>query len=325
MTSDRIESRSHWPIEPGLEALLSEQEAHNQQLESVPVPPAGAMPIEKIRQFRLYNADGSLKPKLNENGIDESITTPQGEIKLRRFQSRNANGVYLHFHGGGWVMGSVYEQDELLWSLAQATNLTVISVDYPLAPESALPDIIRFVIRATKALMQAHSEQAFCIGGESAGSYLALQAALGIAAEPELLGRVAALNLCYGIYDVSMTPSQIAWGDRMLGLSTDYLAWFYDLALPDTSTLERRDESISPLYKSNLAKMPPALFTIGEYDPLLDDSLFMAARWAASGNVSELKVYPRSPHGFNGMPTGMAAKANAEIHQFIASHFNTAA
>nr|WP_245214912.1 alpha/beta hydrolase fold domain-containing protein [Pararoseomonas indoligenes] len=35
-----------------------------------------------------------------------------------------------------------------------------------------------------------------------------------------------------------------------------------------------RDPAISPLY-ADLAELPPALFTVGTIDPLLDDTLFM--------------------------------------------------
>jgi acetyl esterase/lipase len=55
--------------------------------------------------------------------------------------------------------------------------------------------------------------------------------------------------------------------------------------------------------------MPPALFTVGTLDPLLDDSLFMAARWQAAGNEATLRVYPESIHGFVGFPTAIAASA----------------
>ena len=45
----------------------------------------------------------------------------------------------------------------------------------------------------------------------------------------------------------------------------------------------------SPLY-SPLHGLPPALFTVGTADALRDDTLFMAARWAAHGIPCELEV-----------------------------------
>jgi acetyl esterase/lipase len=71
---------------------------------------------------------------------------------------------------------------------------------------------------------------------------------------------------------------------------------------------QRREPTISPLW-ADLSGMPPALFTVGTLDPLLDDSLFMAARWRAAGNRAELRIYPESVHGFHAFPTGIAQLA----------------
>jgi acetyl esterase/lipase len=49
--------------------------------------------------------------------------------------------------------------------------------------------------------------------------------------------------------------------------------------------------------------MPPALFCVGTHDHLLDDTLFMAARWEIAGNRTELLVYPETPHGCIALPS----------------------
>ena len=49
------------------------------------------------------------------------------------------SGVYLHIHGGGWVLGSAALQDPLLERIADRTGLTVVSVEYRLAPEYPYP------------------------------------------------------------------------------------------------------------------------------------------------------------------------------------------
>jgi len=72
----------------------------------------------------------------------------------------------------------------------------------------------------------------------------------------------------------------------------------------------------SPLY-ADLHDLPPALFTVGSADHLLDDSLFMAARWAVYGNASELAVYPDCVHGFTGFPLELAKRANERIDEFF--------
>jgi acetyl esterase/lipase len=92
--------------------------------------------------------------------------------------------------------------------------------------------------------------------------------------------------------------------------------WFTDNFLPGTDTEQRRDPVISPLY-ADLHDLPPALFTVGTADPLLDDSLFMAARWEAAGNDADLRVYADGVHGFNAFPIGIAQEANAAQAEFL--------
>jgi acetyl esterase/lipase len=64
--------------------------------------------------------------------------------------------------------------------------------------------------------------------------------------------------------------------------------------------------------------MPPALFTVGTLDPLLDDTLFMHARWLAAGNRSTIAVYPGGTHIFTAFPTRIAREANEKIFDFLA-------
>jgi acetyl esterase len=59
--------------------------------------------------------------------------------------------------------------------------------------------------------------------------------------------------------------------------------------------------------------------SVGTLDPLLDDSLFMSARWQAAGNEAEVRVYPEAVHGFNLFPTAMARTANDAQHEFLRS------
>ncbi len=96
------------------------------------------------------------------------------------------------------------------------------------------------------------------------------------------------------------------------------MAWFYDHYVPEDI---RRDPDVSPIY-ATLTGMPRALFTVGTLDPLLDDTLFMHARWATAGIESELEVYPGAVHGFDGFPTDQAGQANSRINGFITDTFN---
>ena len=54
-------------------------------------------------------------------------------------------------------------------------------------------------------------------------------------------------------------------------------------------------------------------------DYLYDDSLFMAARWHAAGNETELAVYPECLHGFTSFPAKLGRIASQRIVDFISS------
>ena len=86
--------------------------------------------------------------------------------------------------------------------------------------------------------------------------------------------------------------------------------------VPGRSLEQARDPAVSPLY-ADLAGLPPTLFTVGSADHLLDDSLFMAARWQAYGNDAELAVYPDCPHAFTAMPMELSKRANERIDGFL--------
>ena len=62
--------------------------------------------------------------------------------------------------------------------------------------------------------------------------------------------------------------------------------------------------------------MPPALYTDGTVDCLIDDSLSVAERRRAAGNRAEVAVYPEGVR-FHVYPTGLARQANAGQFEFL--------
>ena len=68
---------------------------------------------------------------------------------------------------------------------------------------------------------------------------------------------------------------------------------------------------------ADLKNLPPALFTVGTADPLIDDTYFMEARWRLAGNKTFLAVYPECSHAFNFFPTRIAAVANGRMYAWI--------
>jgi acetyl esterase/lipase len=257
-------------------------------------------------------------PERLDEGDDRTVPGRSGPIPVRVFTPPVVNGVHLHLHGGGWTLGSAAGQDGHLWRLATTANLAVVSVDYRLAPEHPHPagpddceDAARWLIAEAP---REFGTDRLTIGGESAGGHLAAVTLLRLGAQAAAF---RAAQLTYGVYDLSMSPSQRQWGEYNLVLSTPIMAWFYDKFLPGTDAERRRHPDISPLY-ADLRGMPAARFVVGTQDPLLDDTLFMAARWRAAGNETALEVVAEAAHGFPEFPLTVAERELAAQEEYLA-------
>ncbi|HQF30831.1 MAG TPA: alpha/beta hydrolase fold domain-containing protein, partial [Hyphomicrobiales bacterium] len=129
------------------------------------------------------------------------------------------------------------------------------------------------------------------------------------------IGRFSGAVLIAGCYDLALTPSAANWGMRKLVLNSRDICKFTEAFLGDTATAV--DPDVSPL-RAALHGLPPALFSVGTLDPLLDDSLFMATRWAAAGEAAQLSLWPGGCHVFQNFPSTMTDRSLAEIARFLA-------
>ena len=69
-----------------------------------------------------------------------TITGKDGHlIPLRVISPAQPRGIYLHLHGGGWVLGGADMQDPMLERVADNTGQAVVAVEYRLAPEHPYP------------------------------------------------------------------------------------------------------------------------------------------------------------------------------------------
>jgi acetyl esterase len=244
----------------------------------------------------------------SEKAVDRVVEGPRGPVRLREIRPEHPAGVLLHIHGGGWVTGEPALTDLLHEALSDQLQVAVVSVEYRLAPEHPFPAGPDDCEAAALWLVEHAEEEYGCarllIGGESAGAHLSALTLLRLRDRHGLADLFRGANLVFGAYDLSATPSGrgvgVAPGADIL--EPGRMAYFVELLTPGWTTEERRSPELSPLY-ADLAGMPPALFTVGSADHLVDDTLFLAERWARAGNRAELLVYPDAPHGCIGLPT----------------------
>jgi len=259
---------------------------------------------QKARDARKRGEGAFPAPAMSDRARWIEIDGPAGKLKLRALAPEKSRGAYLHIHGGGHVLGAADQQDRLLEIFADTTGLTAISVEYRLAPENpypAGPDDCEAAALWVSDHLSDFGGSKLAIGGESAGAHLSAMTMLRLR---DKHGRTPfnAANLVFGVFDLGLTPSARTFGEERLILRTSDIHQFGEAFLPGLTAEQKRTPELSPLY-ADLRGLCPALFTIGTRDALLDDSLFMHARWAAAGNQSELDIYPGACHGFIAFPT----------------------
>jgi acetyl esterase/lipase len=129
-----------------------------------------------------------------------------GDLKLQVDVHRDAGTeprpVLVWIHGGALLMGSRSHVPGDLLQLCKEEKIALVSIDYRLAPQAKLPDIIQDVQDAFRWIRGKGAEEArldpkkLVVSGGSAGGYLTLMT--GICVEP----RPTALVAYWGYGDV---------------------------------------------------------------------------------------------------------------------------
>jgi len=310
-------------IDPHLftdEAISDETRQFNAVLQEMllTMPDTSQFPPEQVRRARREGKSWMGPIVYSDRARTITIDGPAGDLELRIIDAEDPAGVYLHLHGGGWVLGAADLSDVGNEAMADAAGVTTVSVEYRLAPEHPYPAGVEDCAAAARWLIEnggsVFGTDRFSIGGESAGANLAAATLLTIRHDIGYTDWVAA-NLVYGSYLPPGTPSVRQWTTKGLILDPNMMDWF-DHHYVGGQTIPMYDPYYSPLY-GDLSDMPPALFTVGTWDPLVDDTLFMAMRWMAAGNETGLEIYPGGTHAFDAFPTAIAAEARTRMHEFL--------
>lgn len=300
--------------------------ALNEQLErltlAIPNPiKHGVAPLRDARE----RGRGLFEPRTpSDLAENRTIPGPAGDLGIRVVVADRVDGIYLHFHGGGWVMGSADGNDERLEGIARIAGVAVVSVDYRLAPEHPYPEPADDT-EAVAVWLLGNAEEEFgtdriVVGGESAGAHLGATTVLRMRDRHGYVGFAGAV-FSYGFFDLGLTPSARDFGTRPLVLTTPLCQWFADAYL---GGVDPAHPDVSPLL-ADLTGFPPTLLVIGTNDPLLDDSLLMASRLTEAGSHAELHVETGAAHGFTSSPSPASDRARAAIYQWIRDRVTTIA
>jgi acetyl esterase len=263
------------------------------------MPDVWAFPAAQVRELR--KSGRGIIPVAPESRRATTIEIPglRGNIPLRVIPPAGgaSRGAFLHIHYGGWTFGGADLQDDRLEAIADATGLAAVSVEYKLAPEWPYPaahdDCEHAALWLIRNAPARHGGPLVAIGGESAGAHLSVCTMLRLR-DRHGLTPFRAANLVAGCYDLALTPSAAGASVKLI-LNTRDIRNFVANLVPAGVSLDLPD--LSPL-KAELRGLPPCHLSVGTRDPLLDDSLFMAARLAAANVAVDLAVWPGGCHVF---------------------------
>ncbi len=219
----------------------------------------------------------------------------------------SARPVFVYFHGGGWVIGDLTTHNALVSEIASVLDMTVIAVDYRLAPEHPFPAAYDDCLAVAKAVADnlpaiGHPVSGLVLGGDSAGGNLA--AAISLA----MKDKVKAQLLLYPAVDFSSDYQSNTDFASGFVLEAADMTWFESCYIPSTAL--RNDPRLSPL-RGDLSGAPPAVLITCGLDPLRDQGKAYADALKSAGvavNYHELAGHTHGAFQFRAaMPLAQSA------------------
>ena len=233
--------------------------------------------------------------------VDERVPAAGREIPIRMYrpEGRGTGAGLLYLHGGGYILGDLDSHDIIVAELAARAGVTVIAVDYRLAPEHPFPAAIEdcaaafdFVVAETARL--GIDPARLGVGGDSAGGNLS--AALSLRARERGGLAPAAQVLIYPGLGLRHDPDASGAPADAAMLSAEEIRYYDRAYLGPSATTN--DPYAAPLLNRDYGGLPPALILAAGHDPLRADAEVYAARLREAEGQVELQIAPGLVHGW---------------------------
>ena len=279
------------------------------------VPPSGVFPtfdfhtetlpaLRSQMQKRAIAALPSENAAISVETLHVSGAKGAPDIRVVSYRPSGAEAplpVLLHFHGGGFVVGSPERKGAAHRALAVELGCAIYSVDYRLAPETPFPGAVEDGYAVLRWLTDNAGElgldrSRIAVTGESAGGGLAASLALLVRDRGEL-------SLAFQ----SLTSPMLDDRTKLKAISNPYAGEFAWTRVDDAfgwSALlgpSVGGKDVSPYAAAaradDLRGLPATFISVAALDLLAEEEVEYATRLIRAGVPTELHVYPGTYHG----------------------------
>lgn len=241
---------------------------------------AKSKPSIQIKNFQIKGKDG------------------KHEIPVRYYEGKSKGKVILFTHGGGWSCGNLETHDTLCRKLCEATEASVLAVDYRLAPESPYPAALEDAEDAYNYLLNEYGKEfKIYISGDSAGGNIASSLAIKTIKEGKRIPDGAILF--YPAFDLRIPEKTTDPYANGYSLTRDLMNTFI-LSYLGNNYEEANNPLVSPLLASDeeLSKFPKTILVSAECDPLTAEGSAFTNRLNFLGVPVNRTIIPSTIHIF---------------------------
>lgn len=235
---------------------------------------------------------------------DHTAETSNGDVPVRIYTpvAKDVYGLVVYFHGGAFFSGTLDTHDQVARLLAEQSGMKVISVGYRRAPEHAYPAglqdcyaVVRWAAEQGEFL-QWDGRTLAVTGDSSGGNFVAAVTAMDKDNGPQAITHQV---LLYPSVDLdfdenrygSMKENATGYGLETAGLRPHNAPYLESGADP-------ADPLVSPIKRSDMSGLPPALIITAEFDPLRDEGESYGRRLQDAGVKTTIVRWDSANHGF---------------------------
>ncbi len=290
------------------------------------VPGYETMTPEVARATAAQAVRNAHLPNVSVGAVEEYAFDAEGySLRVRIYRplgtpATAAVPAVVFFHGGGWVLGDLDSHDHLCRSLVRSAGVAVVSVDYPLAPETPFPGpllasaaAVRWVFDQAETL-NLDATRIGLVGDSSGGN---LVASLALMARDGDVPTPRVQCLLYPCLDLTMSGASYGLSLDGMSFSSDTMKWFIEHYAPVPA--DRHDWRASPLLAADVSGVAPAYVMTAGFDVLRDEGRAYAKKLGDAGVPVSEKFFAGQIHSFLTMPNVLptAYEAIADLGEFL--------